>query len=122
MLMSLTVTPASGAVLLPMSVRTFLTASAGVGCLRASSGVRVSMGLPPRLARASSTFCMCGSALGGFGALAAWTEVANSVAAAMAVMIGMDFMGFLNSGEMAAAYMARMAWLTTIICSQHLHC
>src|SRR5262245_17137041 len=56
-----TLATGSGAVLLPCCCSTFFTASAGVGCLRASAGVNVSIGLPSSDASASSTAFMSAS-------------------------------------------------------------
>ena len=47
----------------PFFLSSDITASAGVGCLRASSGVKVSIGLPPSNASSSNTACMSASAL-----------------------------------------------------------
>src|SRR5689334_26131 len=66
MVLSLLVTPgtsAVGSVGLPFCLSTAITASAGVGCLRASAGSSVSIGLGFIAARASSTDCMSASAL-----------------------------------------------------------
>ena len=56
-------TSAVGCVSLPCFFSTAMTASVGVGCARASAGVRDSMGLPFMAANASSTDCMSASAL-----------------------------------------------------------
>ncbi len=76
------VTVASGAVLRPCCVITALTASVGVGWVRASAGERVSMGLPPSAAKASSTFCISGAAT-----VASTLVVASAVAAGSAAFL-----------------------------------
>ena len=94
------VTPGSGAVLWPASCSTFFTASAADGCLRASSGLRVSIGFGFSDAIASSTFCIFGSAFGGWAAV--WAiAVPASMPAASATMVRVSFFIFFLIGFLA---------------------
>jgi hypothetical protein len=68
--LSCVVTEASGVVGMPRFAITAFAPSAADGCIRASAGVSVSIGLPPSPASASSTACISGAALGGCVAVA----------------------------------------------------
>ena len=61
--MSLVAIAAAGPASMPMSFITAATASAGVGCARASSTDRVCSGLAPSSANLSRTACISGAGL-----------------------------------------------------------